>query len=383
MASTVLVVEDDEGIALPLVRTLEREGYAVARVADGLTAVDRAARGDIDLIILDLGLPDIDGLEVCRRVRADGFQQGILILTAGGLIEQRVEEQLLPLVLLAIVMVAVAGLLGYLVEARLSSPFRELARAAGELGRGRFDLEIPCYSIPEAQAVGVAIRDSATKLDEMVHREREFAANASHQLRTPITALRLELEDLSMWPDTSGPVAKQLERAVTEVDRLSWTVNDLLDLARGRRIDALTTINLSALVADTVERWRAALAAEAGRAIEYDGRDVVPVRLAAGPISQILDVLIENALKHGSGTVTVEVAQPANYLRVSVRDEGRTRLGNDIFTRHVQSASSSGEGIGLAVATEIADAIGGHLALQPDERATSTLMLPRPQAGAG
>lgn len=84
MANTVLVVEDDDGIALPLVRTLEREGYQVPRVADGLSAVGRALGGDVDLMILDLGLPDIDGLEVCRRVRADGYQQGILILTARG-----------------------------------------------------------------------------------------------------------------------------------------------------------------------------------------------------------------------------------------------------------------------------------------------------------
>lgn len=84
MANTVLVVEDDEGIAIPLVRTLEREGYAVVRAGDGASAVAHAGAGGIDLMILDLGLPDIDGLEVCRRVRADGFTAGIMILTARG-----------------------------------------------------------------------------------------------------------------------------------------------------------------------------------------------------------------------------------------------------------------------------------------------------------
>jgi DNA-binding response OmpR family regulator len=84
MANTVLVAEDDEGIAIPLVRTLEREGYAVVRASDGAGAVMHAAAGGIDLMILDLGLPDIDGLEVCRQVRADGFTAGILILTARG-----------------------------------------------------------------------------------------------------------------------------------------------------------------------------------------------------------------------------------------------------------------------------------------------------------
>ena len=80
----VLVVEDDEGIAVPLVRTLEREGYDVERCAEGLPAVERVRRGDIDLVVLDLGLPDLDGLEVCRRMRADGYDSGIMILTARG-----------------------------------------------------------------------------------------------------------------------------------------------------------------------------------------------------------------------------------------------------------------------------------------------------------
>ena len=82
--ATVLIVEDDEGIALPLVRTLGREGYDVERVSEGESAVAKALTGDVDLMILDLGLPDIDGLEVCRRVRAGGYDGGVLILTARG-----------------------------------------------------------------------------------------------------------------------------------------------------------------------------------------------------------------------------------------------------------------------------------------------------------
>ncbi|MFZ5846727.1 response regulator transcription factor [Nocardioides pakistanensis] len=82
--ATVLIVEDDEGIAMPLVRTLGREGYEVERVAEGGVAVEKALGGGVDLMILDLGLPDIDGLEVCRQVRAGGYDGGVLILTARG-----------------------------------------------------------------------------------------------------------------------------------------------------------------------------------------------------------------------------------------------------------------------------------------------------------
>ena len=84
---TVLLVEDDDGIAAPLVRTLEREGYGVERVANGGDALTRSKDGSarpIDLVVLDLGLPDMDGLDVCRQLRAQGYESGILILTARG-----------------------------------------------------------------------------------------------------------------------------------------------------------------------------------------------------------------------------------------------------------------------------------------------------------
>ncbi|MGH3367896.1 MAG: response regulator transcription factor, partial [Nocardioidaceae bacterium] len=84
MTQRVLVIEDDDGIAVPLVRTLEREGYVVDRSAEGVAGLERARAGDIELIILDLGLPDVDGLEVCRRARAEGIDAGIMILTARG-----------------------------------------------------------------------------------------------------------------------------------------------------------------------------------------------------------------------------------------------------------------------------------------------------------
>jgi DNA-binding response OmpR family regulator len=84
MAPTILVVEDDDGIALPLMRALRREGYAVERTETGGDAVDRVGLGDIDLVVLDLGLPDLDGLEVCRWIRVNAFDGPVLILTARG-----------------------------------------------------------------------------------------------------------------------------------------------------------------------------------------------------------------------------------------------------------------------------------------------------------
>ncbi|WP_300237130.1 response regulator transcription factor [Aeromicrobium sp.] len=81
----ILMVEDDDAIAAPLARALGREGYEVARAANGAEALAMATGpGPVDLVLLDLGLPDMDGLDVCRHLRAGGFEAGILILTARG-----------------------------------------------------------------------------------------------------------------------------------------------------------------------------------------------------------------------------------------------------------------------------------------------------------
>ena len=112
-------------------------------------------------------------------------------------------------------LVLLAAVTGFLLAKRLARPFGELADAADHLGQARFDVALPHYSIPEAEAIGAALRRASTQLDSLVEREREFAANVSHQLRTPVTALRLTLEDLSMWPETPPTVAaERVARAI-------------------------------------------------------------------------------------------------------------------------------------------------------------------------
>ena len=82
MAQDVLVVEDEEDIAVPLMRTLEREGYEVSRASGGAEAVSFAVSNDPAVVILDLGLPDMDGLDVCRQMRSGGYEGGIIMVTA-------------------------------------------------------------------------------------------------------------------------------------------------------------------------------------------------------------------------------------------------------------------------------------------------------------
>jgi signal transduction histidine kinase len=121
---------------------------------------------------------------------------------------------------LFLLIAVVAGVVGFLISSALSSPFQRLAVAAAALGRGRFDLELPRSRIPEARAIANALRASAKQLEDRVQRERDFAEHASHVLRTPLTGMRLELEDLTLRDDVPPDVQASARRSLAAVEEV-------------------------------------------------------------------------------------------------------------------------------------------------------------------
>jgi signal transduction histidine kinase len=283
-------------------------------------------------------------------------------------VADRVADALLPLVLVGLGLLAVAGLAAVLIAGWLSRPFRELAATAEHIGRGDFDVRVPRYAVPEADAVGRALRVSAEDLDTLVRRERDFAAHASHQLRTPITALRLELEDLALAPQTPPEVVPALSGALGQLDRLSDNVAAVLDASRGSRFGVVSDLDLAALVRDTVQRWRG-LAPRRALVDQCDGP--VAVHLPAGSLMQLMDLLIGNAVTDGSGTVTVSVRRHNSYAEVLVADRG----AGEVAGAGARSPLARGTA-GLATAMETAEALGGQLRLAEAEHTTFSLVLP-------
>ncbi len=373
-----------------LVREQERatlDGTSAALA--GLVEERRSAGGEVDATLLEHGLTGAERVEyrpasgatVAVGERADG-EGGIVVerpLPDGGSLElgvsgdtvsSGVRDAITPLVLLGLVLAVVSAVLGFALARRMSRPFRELADLSRELGHGRFDLDVPSYAVPEAEEIGASLRGAAAQLDDLVRREREFAANASHQLRTPVTALRLGLEDLTLWPETAPEVREELDRGIAELDRLNGAIDELLDLARGRRIEANEVVDLVAVARAGVERWERRLASE-GRTIGFrqQGRRS-RTRVPSGPVEQVIDVLVDNARKHGEGAILVEVRDAGTHLEVVVGDEGTRQLGPGVFRRGVSTSSTGSEGIGLAVASELADLCGGHLSLDTSSPTT-------------
>jgi signal transduction histidine kinase len=266
-------------------------------------------------------------------------------------VNRAISDAVMPVVLLGAGIAVVAGLLGYVVARRLSRPFQELAQLARDLGRGRFDMQVPHFAIPEADVVARALETSAEQLHDLVVREREFVLAASHELNTPITALRLELEDLSMDRSLPPATAAQLKRSMGEVDRLRASVAQLLERAREHRVGVSGSVDVLEVARGVSSHWPRDLVAASG--------DQAEVRLAAGPVEQILEGLVGCAVEDGASPIDVEVTDLTDHVRVEVRGKGGSRI--DVPTS----------------AADVADALGAHLTADRGPALSFTLRLPR------
>jgi len=275
---------------------------------------------------------------------------------------------------LAAVLTAVG--LALLQARRLARPLEAIARRSEQLGDGDFSVRAGRFDIPEVDAIAHGLDSSAERIAELVAREREFSANVSHQLRTPLTALRLRIEEAGATGDGADR-DEQLTAAVGEVDRLEATIAALLAHARQASTSRPETVNLGVVVHDHAARWRP-LFARARRGFEVTSAKNALVRASRGTVGQILDVLLENALQHGAGAVSVNVGVDGRAATVTVSDAG-PGVADDaaaaIFERG--SSQAGGTGIGLHLARALAEADHGSLRVEPGPGARFVLQLPQ------
>lgn len=278
---------------------------------------------------------------------------------------------------LALALIVISVLAALLLGGRLAKPLERLAAAARRLGEGDFAARAPRAGVAELDAVGEALDATAERLDDLISRERAFSADASHQLRTPLAALRLELEAMEL----GGNNSPELRAALAQIDRLQKTISTLLSAARGTHGRNAET-DLTDLLDRVEGRWRATLAAD-GRPLRARVEGARPVAAAAARVvDEVLDVLISNAHRHGAGAITATVRELEGWLAIDIADEGRGFAGDpeDAFAR--RPPSGDGHGIGLPLARSLATAEGGSLvATRTGARPIVTLVLPRVERG--
>ena len=258
---------------------------------------------------------------------------------------------------------------------RLSRPLQDLAHACEELGEGDFTVRTARSGVAEIDQAGSALDATAHRLGRLVARERRFAGNVSHQLRTPLTSLRLGLEQALAGPDAD--LEDVTRRALRTAARLEATVDDLLELQRAGEFEVGDPVSVTELVDPLRARWEATLLG-LGRSLEVAvSSDAPRVAVPARMVSHALDVLVDNAIQHGDGTVRIRCRSAGGALAVDVEDEGSgVALPADlVFRRGVSGAD--GHGIGLAMARELVEAVGGRLDLtRSAPGAVFTMLLP-------
>lgn len=289
---------------------------------------------------------------------------------------------------------------------RLSQPLVRLAAMSETIGDGDARLASEPTHVAEIDQLATALDTTSTRVSELIRRERTLAAYASHQLRTPLTALRLELESaLGRSPDQL-PAA--VEGALTTADQLAVTIDDMLAAVRDAPLgaDDGRGVKVSDLLDDVRARWHGILAARGRRLVITDDTLVgTPPRIEssgdleapaassapAGAARHIVDVLVDNALRHGTGEVEVLARVSGEAIAIDVIDEGTAELRlpprpplDATPSKRVEDDSARAGGLGLTLARDLAETLGGRIVLGPAEEQTrvSVLLPRRPRGGA-
>ncbi len=274
---------------------------------------------------------------------------------------------------IALVAALCAVTLAAIAARRLTRPLIQLENAATDVGEGNFGVRARLSGVPEIDRAGRALNKTAERIGDLVARERAFSAHASHQLRTPLTRLRLELE--SALDGNRAALPGATAEAIVSIDHLSRTVDDVLSLARGSAVGG--GFDARDLIDDLRDRWHGTLARQ-DRPLRIAVEDPPRSTASMAAARQIVDVLVDNALKHGQGAVTVRAREMAGALAIDVIDDGRaTSVRLPEAGPTVDSTRAGAGGIGLGLACSLARAEGGRVVLANGEPKTRfTVLLP-------
>ncbi|MCX5603975.1 ATP-binding protein [Streptomyces phaeochromogenes] len=379
---------DSEAVRLVSIvdsRILGDELISAGVLKDQVTG-DRYARIEIP------GRPDIHigdkpTGDVIKSTRKGEQRETVTVQEPRSAVTREVGRTLLIIAAVALLAVIAAVLLAVRQANRLASPLTDLAETAERLGSGDPRPRHKRYGVPELDRVADVLDGSAERIARMLTAERRLAADASHQLRTPLTALSMRLEEITLTDDPDI-VKEEATIALGQVERLTDVVERLLTNSRDPRTGSAVTFDLDEVIKQQLAEWRPAYR-NAGRAIVSSGKHRLQAVGTPGAVAQVLAALIENSLMHGGGTVALRTRVTGNQAVIEVTDEGPgvpADLGARIFERAISGRNSTG--IGLAVARDLAEADGGRLEMLQAQPPVFGLFLSRtplrrPQDGDG
>jgi signal transduction histidine kinase len=349
-----------------LARQIDQGRYAVIRVP-GQSAITLGRRTEGKVI---------------EATETGAHGESATVSESRTVVSQQLGRTLLIILAVALMAIAAAVVLAVQQARRLAAPLVDLAGTAERLGSGDPRPRHRRYGVPELDRVADVLDSSAERIAKMLTAERRLAADASHQLRTPLTALSMRLEEI-IATDDHDTVKDEASIALGQVERLTDVVERLLTNSRdARSAGSAVAFDLDEVIKQQLEEWRPAYRGE-GRGISRSGTRGLRAVGTPGAVAQVLATLIENALMHGSGSVVIHTRVTGNQAVAEVTDEGQgvpPDLGSRVFERTVSGRNSTG--LGLAVARDLAEADGGRLELLQQRPPVFALFLARegPQA---
>jgi two-component system, OmpR family, sensor kinase len=276
---------------------------------------------------------------------------------------------------LAAIVLAVAAASGVLLARRVTRPLRELNRMASRLRDGDLTARAEETGPAETRTLASTLNTATETIDTLLGSQRAFIGDASHQLRTPLTALRLSLDNIA--DEVEDPyVREDVERATAEVVRMSRLVNGLLTLARAEAaVTSLEPVRLADAVTDRFESWRA-VADERGVSLRHELTDPdLRALTTPGHLEQVLDNVLSNALEVSpdNATITVRSFRKDGKAVSEVLDQGPGMPAADRqrafgrFWRGRGLTGSGGSGLGLAIVKQLVTDDGGTVSMHEAE----------------
>ncbi|MFD7898569.1 ATP-binding protein [Streptomyces sp. NPDC059743] len=250
-------------------------------------------------------------------------------------------------------------------------PIRYLERAALDFAAGDHHARVPVdQGPPELRVLAETFNHLAEQVQHQVRVQQSFVADASHQLRSPLVALSLRLENLEPFVDEDG--APRLAQALAEADRMSRIINALLLLARSESRDqSARSVDALAVLEERVASWRMVAAPKSVEIAIVEGTEL-PVAAIPGTLDQILDVFLDNAVQvsPSGSSIRLRLIVVGDTVAVQCQDEGPGMSADDRaracdrFWRGSGAKPGEGSGLGLAIAASLARANGGEVLLK-------------------
>jgi|tagenome__1003787_1003787.scaffolds.fasta_scaffold20946773_3 signal transduction histidine kinase len=289
----------------------------------------------------------------------------------------------LRLALIGLAVIASGLALAWILAGTLARPLERLSAAAARLGQGELDTRVKPRGPRELVSLGDSFNQMAGALGANIAAQRDFIANASHQLRTPLTGVKLRLEAIR---DGGGPAAEQAARAESEVDRLNTLVDDLLSLARATSLETTgVPVDLAEAAGAAIRRWSGPVET-AGQHLSLGQTPRAVMWGDPADIAGILDNLIENAIRYTPAdthiTLTTTAADGTAAVTVSDTGPGIARDEESrIFERFYRGSNGrkagAGTGLGLAIASELAGRWQGSIRIGPGPGAQLEVIFPQ------